>query len=141
MNVDTWIKRHSGPKSHPNIVWIQKVSIISGFVNLTRLRSFRLVSLSFHLVSLSFSLVHSRFLSFCLKTSKYVDLNYNHIDLHRFLRHLKNARSNLASALFLDLFLSHSPLIETFCRSKLLSDRWLRTDIRRTSDTRTPHHF
>ena len=44
---------------------------------------------------------------------------------------------NLASGHFLDLFLSHSPLIETFCRSKQLSDRWLRASRRYTNT----HHF
>ena len=45
-------------------------------------------------------------------------LKYNHIDFQRLHRHLKNARSNLASAPFLDLFSSYLPFIETFCRSK-----------------------
>ena len=66
------------------------------------------------------------FLSFALVLSKNVQirhsirLSFNYFNFQRFHRHLKNARSNLASGPFLDLFLSYLPFIETFSRSKLI---------------------
>ena len=77
-------------------------------------------------LSTPFTLASSRFLSFrglaypCTIDSITlfdVRLPFNYFDFHRFPRHLKNARSKRTIVPFLDLLLSHSPLIESFCRS------------------------
>ena len=59
-----------------------------------------------------------RLFKFQLKYVILLELFFNYGQFQRFHRHLKNARSNLASGPFLDLVLSHLPLIESVCRSK-----------------------
>ena len=69
----------------------------------------------------SISLVHSHLLSFCPKTFKYIIRSdyLSIISISRdFIDISKNARSKRTIVPFLDLLLSHSPLIESFCRSK-----------------------
>ena len=84
------------------------------------------------------SLVCSRFFK-NVQIRHSIRLSFNYFNFQRFYRHqfLKNARSNLASGPFLDLFLSYLPLIESFCRSKP-DHLMVRTSSHGRTDT---HHF